>query len=201
MHLKKDYFCETYFLKNHYSNYKSHINLTNALIDVYLAGVLHHPKTQALTFRAEQSVPALPADALEADVAVAVLAPRQGDATVAPLPVEPQLAEALAGTVAVALQGVAARPAPGHVAQVTRPTRKALYLPVVAAHVVRVLVLGRRDLAGLREGGLGVSRGIRHKSTDTSLDNFLRRSVQILHVFELSFMNYVLMDGLNPITP
>lgn len=90
------------------------------------------------------------ADALETDVAVAVLAAGQGDAFVAAFTVEAQFAEALAWTVTVALERVAAWTAFGDVAQVTRPAGQAFYFAIVAADVMGVLVLGCWDLTGLR---------------------------------------------------
>lgn len=94
------------------------------------------------------------ADALERDLAAAVLATRQGNAPVTVVPVETELASALARAFAVAVQRVAAFLADWHVAQVTGPSGQALDVAVVVTYVVGVLVLGGRDFAGL-EGGKG----------------------------------------------
>lgn len=102
-----------------------------------------------LTFRAKESIPTLVTDALEADVAVAVLASGKGDAFVASLTVETQFAEALPRSVTVTLQGIAARAALGHVAKIARPAWKTLHFAIVAAYIMGVLVLGCWDLACL----------------------------------------------------
>lgn len=90
-------------------------------------------------------------DALEANVAVAVLAPWQWNAPIAPLSVVAQLAEALARSVAVALEWVTPGSALGYVAQVTRPPGQAFHLAVIVTCVVGMLVLRGRDFTRLWE--------------------------------------------------
>lgn len=90
------------------------------------------------------------AKALETGVAIAVLAAGQCNAFVAFVAVISKLAQTFVRAIAVALYGVAARSAFGHVAQIARPAGQALHLAVIVAHVMGMLVLGRGQLTRLQ---------------------------------------------------
>lgn len=102
-----------------------------------------------LTLGAKQPVPTAIAHALKRRRAPAVLTSRQRNAPIASLPIKAQLAATLARPIAVALLRIAALPADRHVAQVALPAGQALHVAIVVAHIVRVLVLRRRNLARL----------------------------------------------------
>lgn len=136
-----------------------------------LSSLLGQRERMGLTVGAEEAVPALVADALEGDVAGAVLAAGQRNALVALVAVEAEVAAALAGPPAVALHRVAALAADRHVAQVALPARQALQVAVIVAAVVRLLVLRGRNLARLT-GKHAVSVGCRILSTRTLLTCF-----------------------------
>lgn len=111
-----------------------------------------------LTLGAEESIPAGLADALEGLVADAVLAARQGDALVALLPGVPDAAATLSRTLAVAIHGITASPAHGHLAEIPLPAGQALHVSLLVARVVRVHLVLLRLLAGLRTRSGGKRR-------------------------------------------
>lgn len=103
-----------------------------------------------ITLWTEETVPPLLANALEARVAITVLASGKWDTFVALVPVIAQFADTLAWPITVSLEWVASRPAFRYVAQIARPSWQTLYFAVVGADVVWVVVVSSGDFAGLK---------------------------------------------------
>lgn len=97
-------------------------------------------------------------NAFERHLAASVLATRQWDTAVAVFTVEAELAATLVWPFAVSVHWVAAFLADGNIAQIAGPSRKALDVTIVVAHVVRVFVLRVGDLTGLAGWYDGIER-------------------------------------------